>query len=138
MAELKPRPPRAPVSAFLAAIADPRRREECQSLIRIMRKATGAQAVLWGRDIVGFGSYHYRYESGREGTWFLCGFASRKGPLTLYVMGGFEGLDGHLERLGRPRTGKACLYVRRLADLDLDALADLISASVRNLKMNGK
>ena len=130
MAELKTKPTRAGVQAFLSAIADDARRGDCETVLEIMKQAARAEPTMWGASIVGFGRYHYKYDSGREGDWFLTGFSPRKRDLTLYIMGGFERHDALMRRLGKYRTGKSCLYVKRLADLDLQVLKVLIRQSV--------
>jgi hypothetical protein len=134
MAELKTKRTKASVDAFLAKIADEGRRKDCKTLVRILKKATGAKPEMWGPSIVGFGSYHYKYESGREGDWFLSGFSPRKQDLTLYLMGGFEGRGDLLAKLGKHKTGRACLYVKRLSDVDLAVLQELATESVKTLK----
>ena len=134
VAELKTKPSGASVEAFLEGVGDEARREDCRTLLALMRRVTGAEPEMWGPSIVGFGSYHYRYASGREGDWFLTGFSPRKRDLTLYVMAGFEGYEDLLARLGPHKTGKSCLYVKRLADLDLEVLEALIAASVEHMR----
>ncbi|MET0981147.1 MAG: DUF1801 domain-containing protein [Telluria sp.] len=118
------------VASCLDAIADTARRADCEVLVGMMSRATGAPPVMWGTAIVGFGSYHYRYDSGREGDFCVLGFAARKGDISLYLMAGFEGQEALLARLGRHKTGKACLYVRKLLDIDLDVLEVLLQGSV--------
>jgi len=100
-------------------------------LVRIMASATGSKPKMWGSSIVGFGSYHYRYASGREGDWFTTGFSPRKQNLTLYVMGGLSGYASLLKKLGKHSTGKGCLYVKRLEDIHLPTLTKLIQVSVK-------
>jgi hypothetical protein len=134
MAELKTRKTKASVAAFLAKIADEGRRKDCKTLVRIKKKATGAKPEMWGPSVVGCGSYHYKYESGREGDWFLAGFSPRKQDLTLYIMSGFSAYGGLLAKLGKHKNGKACLYLKRLADVDLAVLEELVSRSVEYLK----
>jgi hypothetical protein len=134
MAELKTRPTRASVTAFLDAIGDERRRSECKALVKIMRRVTGARPIMWGPSIVGFGRYRYRYESGREGDWFLTGFSPRKQALTVYVMTGFKRHGTLMRKLGRHKTGASCLYLRSLEDVDPDVLEELIAESVRHLQ----
>ena len=134
MAELKTRTTSASVVAFLKRIDDEARREDCRTLVRVMKRATGARPRMWGPSMVGFGSYHYRYASGHEGDCFLAGFAPRKRELTLYIMPGFDRYKTLLARLGKYRAGKACLYVRRLADVDLVMLEKLVTASVKHVK----
>ena len=133
MTELKTRPTDAKVADFLAEIADPGRREECLALVDMMLELTGEPPRMWGRSIVGFGSYHYRYRSGREGDWFVLGFSPRKQNLTLYFMCEFDEHPALMERLGKYKTGKSCLYVKRLTDLDREALRELIRQSVEQL-----
>ena len=132
MAELKTKPTDASVDAYLSAIPDEQRQEECQVIAEMMQRATKAKAQMWG-SMIGFGSYHYKYPSGREGDWFLTGFAPRKKALTLYIMAGFVQYDALLEKLGKYRTGKSCLYIKRLADVDLKVLEKLILFSVNQV-----
>ncbi len=134
MAELKTRPTGQSVESFIASSCGEGREPDCRRLREIMAGVTGAESVMWGSSIVGFGSYHYRYASGREGDWFLVGFAPRKQDLTIYIMAGFEKYEELLARLGRFRTGKGCLYVKRLADVDEGVLEELIAASVAYLR----
>lgn len=130
MAELKTKKHDGDVDAFLAGIEDDAKREDARELRQIMADVTGDEGAMWGDSIVGFGSYHYRYASGREGDWFEVGFSPRKRNLTLYLMTGFEDSEGLLTRLGKHSTGKACLYVNRLSDVDRDVLRQLVQASV--------
>ena len=132
MAELKHKPTDASVDAYLAAIPDEQRREECKVIAEMMQRATKAEPRMWG-SMIGFGSYHYRYPSGREGDWFLTGLAPRKQALTLYIMAGFAQYDPLLDKLGKYRTGKSCLYIKRLDDVDLKVLEKLILLSVNQL-----
>ena len=126
------RPTGADVEAFLAAVPNEERRADARTLCALMTEITGEPPVLWGPSIVGFGSYDYRYESGREGTAALAGFSPRKANLVIYLVGGFEDRHGKLvERLGPHKTGKGCLYLKRLADVDLDVLRELVERSVR-------
>ncbi len=134
MATLKTQLTTASVDAFLKRIADDDRRKDCQTVVRIMKKAVKAEPRMWGSSIVGFGSYHYQYDNGREMDWFLVGFAPRKQDLTLYIMAGFDRFPAILARLGKYKTGKSCLYIRKLADVDQAALAELVSASVTYMK----
>ena len=137
MAKLKTQKTNASVSAFLKTIADDDRRKDCQTLVRIMKRAVGAEPKMWGSSIVGFGHYHYKYASGRENDWFLAGFSPRKQDLTLYIMAGFDRYDALMAKLGKHKTGKSCLYLKRLADVDVAALEDLIAASVKHMTANG-
>ena len=134
MAELKTRPTGRDVEAFLDAVPDAGRRQDCYAIVELMTKATGSEPRMWGPSIVGFGSYHYRYASGREGDWMLTGFSPRKQNLTLYIMTGFDRAGDLLARLGKHSTAKSCLYIKRLADVDLATLAALVEESVRHLR----
>lgn len=134
MANLKTARTKASVQTFLSGIADQARRQDCLALVKIMKQVTKAPPRMWGPSIVGFGSYHYRYVSGREGDWFLTGFSPRKQDLTLYLLGGFDGQKALLDKLGNHKTGKSCLYIKNLAGLDLEALQQLIEKSVAQTK----
>lgn len=134
MAEAKTRPTDVSPTAFLQKVPDEERRQDCFALLQIMQELTGSEPRMWGPGIVGFGSYRYRYASGREGDWMLIGFSPRKKDLTLYIMGGFEGHEALLAKLGKHKTGKSCLYIKRLADIDLSVLKSVIVASVRYMK----
>ena len=131
MTELKTKPTGRSVDAFLKSVLPEERRKDCVKLAAMMRRVTGETPRLWGTGIVGFGSYHYKYPTGREGDWFRTGFAPRKNDLTLYVMSGFERHADLMARLGKHTTGKACLYIKRLADVDGAALEELIARSVK-------
>ena len=130
MAELKTKLSDASVEVFLDGIADEAKRRDSYAILAMMHEVTGVEAKMWGDSIVGFGSYHYKYASGREADWPLVGFSPRKQNLTLYIMSGFEQYDELLQRLGKHSTGKACLYVKRLADVDLAVLQELVNLSV--------
>jgi len=131
MAELKTRRTGASVGEFLSRTPDPARRRECRALIRMMRAITGAPPRMWGPSMVGFGRYHYRYASGREGDWFVTGFSPRKRDLTIYLMGGFSRLGPLLRQLGPHKTGVSCLYLRSLSDVDQRVLKRLLRESAR-------
>lgn len=134
MAEQKTKQNNASVTAFLAAIEDPQQRADAKKLSKIMREATGSRAKMWGASIVGFGSYHYVYASGREGDWPIVGYSPRKQNLSIYIMSGFSGSENLMTRLGKHKTGKSCLYVRRLADIDEQVLRKLIDKSVKYIR----
>jgi len=134
MAELKTKPTDQSVQAFLNAVEPEQRRADCFKLLELMRQVTQAEPRMWGNSIVGFGDYHYKYASGREGDWFLTGFSPRKQNLTLYIMPGLEQHADLLSHLGKYTTGKGCLYVKRLSDVHLPTLKKLLQASVRELK----
>jgi hypothetical protein len=133
VAELKTTPNDASVEAFLQGVADPRQRDDAFRVMKLMHEITGEPPTMWGSSIVGFGSYHYTYASGREGDSCLTGFSPRKGTLALYIMAGFKDYGAFLEKLGRYKTGKACLYIKRLDDIDLPTLSELIRASVARM-----
>jgi hypothetical protein len=117
------------VEAYLGAIADPARAADCRALADLMARVTGQPAVMWGSAIVGFDRYRYRYDSGREGESCLLGFSSRSGEIAVYLMAGFDGAASILARLGKHRTAKACLYLKRLSEVDLGALEELLRHS---------
>ncbi len=130
MAELKTKQTEASVDAFLKGIGDPVRQQECRAVAKLMQEATGAEPRMWGSSIVGFGSYRYRGASG-EREWFPVGFSPRKQDLTLYILAGFERNAALMRKLGKHKTGKACLYLKRLADVDLGVLRQIIEQSVK-------
>ena len=129
MAENKTEKTGAAVDGFLAAVQHARRREDGRKLLRMMREVTGLEPEMWGPSIIGFGNYHYRYESGREGDFFLVGFSPRKQSLSLYLPAGFPEYDALLAALGKHRKGASCLYVNKLADVDLAVLRELVARS---------
>lgn len=133
MAELKTQPTKANVTDFLNGIEDPVKKQDSITLVKMMQEITGAKPVMWGSSIIGFGSYHYKYASGREGDWFQTGFSPRKQALTLYIMGGFKD-KSVLEKLGKCKSGKGCLYIRRLSDVDQGLLREFVMNSVSRLK----
>lgn len=130
----KTRATRASAAAFIAAQRDPQVRADCRVLAKLMRAATGAPARMWGTSIVGYGRYHYRGASGREGDWYLAGFAPRKGLLSIYIVAGFADAAALLRKLGKHKHSMGCLYVKRLADIDLKVLDQLVRRSVRALQ----
>jgi hypothetical protein len=134
MAKTKTKATGASVEAYLDAIKDEVRRKDCDFLVKLMKKITGQPPKMWGPSIVGFDSYHYRYESGHEGDACVAGFSSRKPDLTVYVLASGPGQEELLSRLGKHKMGKACLYIRRLSDVDTKVLERLISGSVAEVK----
>jgi hypothetical protein len=134
MAELKTKPTTASFSDFLAAVDDEERRRDCLAVVKIMQKATGATPKMWGPSIVGFGDHRYKYASGRELDWFLTGFSPRKKDLTLYIMPGFARYEELMASLGKYKTGKSCLYIKRLADVDTTVLRRLVEDSVKHMQ----
>jgi len=134
MAENKTRQTKASVTAFLNAIDNKSKRADAKKVAAMMRKATGKRAKLWGSSIVGFGTYRYKYESGREGEWALVGFSPRKQNLVVYIMPGFKEFPALMKKLGKYKTGKSCLYLNKLDDVDEDVLQKLIEQSVRVMR----
>ena len=134
MADNKTRPTRASVTAFMAAIEDRKMRADAKQVAAMMRRATGKRARMWGPSIVGDGSYHYRYASGREGDYMITGFSPRRQALTIYIMPGFDRFQGLMSKLGKYTTGKSCLYIKRLADVDETVLERLIDESVKYMR----
>ena len=130
MAEPKTRKTRKSVAKFLREIPDEQQREDAHRIARMMESITGAKPAMWGPSMVGFGEYHYVYASGREGDWFETGFSPRKRELTLYIMSGFAKHDTLMKKLGKYRTGKSCLYIKKLDDVDRGVLRRLIKGSV--------
>ena len=131
MAELKTKVNDASVVKFLRGITDEAKREDSYHLLEMMKKATKAEPKMWGTSIIGFGDYHYKYESGREGDYFLSGFSPRKQNLTLYILGGFDGHEELLNKLGKYSLGKGCLYIKKLEDVDTKVLKELVTRSVK-------
>ena len=134
MSENKTRPTDQDVTDFLNSVEHKTRREDGFALLEMMREVTGEDAVMWGSSIVGFGSLHYKYESGREGDMPLVGFSPRKQSLTLYIMPGDDDFEDMLSDLGKHKTSKACLYINNLADVDEDVLRSLIRRSYEHIK----
>lgn len=127
------RPTGEDVAAFLDAATPPVRADEGRALDVLFRRVTGWQPQMWGASMVGYGSYAYTYASGHGGTWFAAGFSPRKAELSIYIMPGYQNYGPVLARLGKYRLGKSCLYVRKLADIDQQALAELIATGLRDL-----
>lgn len=134
MTELKTTINQNDVAAFIAGIEDAEKRRDCEEVMRLMQDITGAPPAMWGSSMVGFDSYHYVYDSGREGDWFQCGFAPRKQALTLYIMAGFSRYEQLMQKLGKYKTGKSCLYIKSLDDVDREVLAQLIRESVAYIR----
>jgi hypothetical protein len=128
MAEQKTKPTEASVADFIDKAGSEQVRDDCRTLIKMMKKVTGNPAKMWGPSIIGFGKYHYKYESGHEGDAPLAGFSPRKGNLTVY-MGDFPGRESLLKKLGKAKTSKACIYVKKLEDIDMDVLEKIVKGS---------
>lgn len=137
MAELKTKPTAASVDAYIKRISDETRRQDCMTLVRIMKQVTRTEPKMWGPSMVGFGNYHYKYPSGHEGDCFIAGFASRKPDLTVYLMPGFERNAELMGKLGKHKKGKSCLYIKRLSDIDQKVLKELVTASVKHMRTKG-
>jgi len=133
-AELKTKKTEASVEAFLAAIQDESVREDCTEITRIMKQAAKDEPKMWGSSIVGFGHYHYKYASGRENDWFQIGFSPRKQNITIYFMGSLADHAASLQKLGKHTTGKGCLYIKNLEDIDKKVLKEILVNAVKNLK----
>lgn len=130
MAEIKTKKNEGNVENFLQSIDNEKRREDSYIILDLMKNLTQKEPKMWGSSIVGFGSYHYKYDSGREGKWFLTGFSPRKQALTLYIMPGFD--NKFMQQLGKFKTGKSCLYIKKLEDVKMDVLEKLIAESIKN------
>ena len=134
MARNKTRPTRKSVTEFIASVEPARRRKDAETLLDLMKRVTGMEPVMWGDSIVGFGRYHYKYNSGREGELFLAGFSPRKAEMTVYVMPGFKQYTAELKRLGTHKHSVSCLYLTKLDGLDLEALEAIVADSVVRMK----
>jgi len=137
MAELKTNKTQASVTQFLNGVANDTRRKDAKTVLKLMKEITGAKPRMWGPSIIGFGDYHYKYATGREGDWFLTGFSPRKEALTLYIMAGFTKYDPLMKTLGKYKTGKSCLYIKNLEDVDQKVLKQLIKESVKHVAQHG-
>jgi hypothetical protein len=136
VAENKTRATIASVTEFINSIEDRQKRADARKVAAIMRRVTGKRAKMWGSSIVGYGTYHYKYESGREGDFMITGFSPRKQALTVYIVAGFRRFDTLMGKLGKYRTGKSCLYINRLSDVDEKVLEKLIDRSVKYMRKN--
>ena len=134
MAELKTKKTNASVTAYLNAIGDKQKRADCKAIAKMIRDATGKRARMWGGSIVGYGSYDYKYASGHEGNWPICGFSPRAQNITIYIMPGFSKFEKLMKKLGKYKTGKSCLYIKKLDDVDRRVLGDLITGSVKEMR----
>lgn len=133
MAELKTKLNDANVEAFLHSVENRQRRDDSFAVLDLMRETLGEEAKMWGKSIVGFGSYTYKYATGRTGDWMLTGFSPRKGSLTLYIMAGFDEYADLMAKLGKHKTGKSCLYIKKLSDVDQDVLKELVKKSAEHI-----
>ncbi len=138
MAELKTKRNRKSARKFIDGVKDAGRREDAFKIMSLMEEVTGAKPEMWGDSIVGFGTYRYEYESGRSGEWFLTGFSPRKANLTLYIMSGFSQYPELLKKLGKHKTGRSCLYINHLEDVDMKVLRRLVKESVAHVRRREK
>jgi hypothetical protein len=138
MAQLKTQKNDASVEEFLDSVANERKRQDSYAILELMQDVTGEEPAMWGTSIVGFGSYHYKYASGRENEWFLVGFSPRKQNLTLYIMSGFDDYESLLADLGKYKTGKSCLYINKLEDVDQSTLRELVEKSVTHMAQTNR
>ena len=136
MADIKTKSTESSVADFLNGIVDKQRRADCKAVAKMMRAVTGKNAKIWGSSIVGFGIYDYKYASGREGSFFLCGFSPRANNLVIYVMSGFSAHEAMMAKLGKHSTGKSCLYVKKLDDINPKVLQSLTERSVKYMHKN--
>ena len=134
MSELKTKKNKASIKDFLDKIEDDKKRQDSYAIHKLMQDVTGDDGAMWGAAIVGYGSYHYQYASGQEGDWMATGFSPRKNALTIYIMSGFEKFDALMSKLGKFKTGKSCLYVKKLEDIDTVVLKELVQKSVNHIK----
>jgi hypothetical protein len=132
MAELKTRKNERSVEAFLNLVEDQKKRQDCFTVLELLKQVTGAEPEMWGTSIVGFGTYHYKYESGREGDWLVTGFSPRKQDITLYLMTGFTPNGALLEKLGKHKMGKSRMHIKRLEEIDLQTLKEMITQAVNH------
>jgi len=130
MSDVKTKKNEASVEGFLKSVENEKRREDSFVVLDLMKEVTGEEPTMWGTSIVGFGTYHYKYASGREGDWMKVGFSPRKKNMTLYLMDGFGNYDSLLQKLGKYSTGKSCLYINKLEDVDQVVLKELVKQSV--------
>ncbi|RMG91100.1 MAG: DUF1801 domain-containing protein [Chloroflexi bacterium] len=130
----KTQPNNKSVTEFLNSIPDEKKRADSFEIMHLMQEITGETPEMWGDSIVGYGRYRYQYASGRQGEWFLVGFSPRKQNLTLYIMSGFDNYHKLLNNLGKHKTGKSCLYIKRLDDINRETLTELIRQSVAHMQ----
>lgn len=139
MAVLKTQQNNASVKAFLQTVAEEGKRKDCEAMLKIMEQVTKEKPKMWGASIIGFGSYHYKSERSRqEGDWFITGFSPRKQNLTIYIMPGFSGYDELMKNLGKCKFSASCLYIKKLEDVDVKTLKELISRSYKYMKAKYK
>lgn len=135
MADVKTQANKASVIEFIDSVEHKKRQQDAKVILKLMSDITGEEPQMWGSSIIGFGSYHYRYASGREGDWMRTGFSPRKQNMSLYIMNGFEEYSQLLDNLGKHKTGKSCLYINKLEDIDIEVLKQMIHHSFFNAKL---
>ena len=133
MSDVKTKKNEASVEGFLKSVENEKRREDSFVVLDLMKEVTGEEPTMWGTSIVGFGTYHYKYASGREGDWMKVGFSPRKQNMTLYLMDGFGSYGSLLDKLGKHKTGKSCLYINKLEDVDQTVLRELVKQSFKSM-----
>ncbi|NKB37311.1 MAG: DUF1801 domain-containing protein [Gammaproteobacteria bacterium] len=133
MSELKTKKNKASVREFIDSIEDSEKKKDCKQLATMMRKLSGKRAAMWGDSIVGFGEYHYKYKSGREGDWPVTGFSPRKQNISIYIMPGFSKYKKQLAKLGKHKHSVSCLYIKRLSDIDVEALKEIVADSIERM-----
>lgn len=134
MAELKTKLNESSVEKFLNSVEDKEKRELSFKVLELMKKITKEEPKMWGTSIIGFGTYHYKYKSGQEGDWMQVGLSPRKQAVTLYIMSGFSRYDELMNKLGKYKTGKSCLYIKKEEDIDFEVLKELVAQSVKYIK----
>jgi len=138
MAEIKTKSNNQNVAKFISNVVDVQKLKDSKAIIKLMKQVTKEEPKMWGGSMVGFGSYRYKYDSGREGDWFITGFSPRKQNLTIYIMPGFDKYDSLMKKLGKHKTGKSCLYISKLEDVDTKVLKELIKQSFQYMKKKYK
>ena len=134
MSDLKTKPTDQNVEEYLNKVENPTKREDSFKILELMKEISKEEPVMWGDSIIGFGNYHYKYESGREGDWFVAGFAPRKQNLTVYIMSGFDKYNELLGKLGKHKLGKSCLYINKLKDVDTSILREIVKQSIESVR----
>lgn len=135
MSDLKTKKTKASVRSFIDNIEDEQKRKDANELLKLMRKVTGKRATMWGDSIIGFGEYHYKYKSGREGDWPVTGFSPRKQNISIYIMPGFSRYKKQLAKLGKHKHSVSCLYIKRLSDIDVEILEAIVRDSIEQMKL---
>ncbi|MCH7689946.1 MAG: DUF1801 domain-containing protein [candidate division Zixibacteria bacterium] len=138
MAELKTKETKLSVTKFIGKVEDDQKRQDLQAILKLMKQVTKEEPKIWGDSMIGFGHFHYKSDSGREGDWFLTGFSPRKQNLTIYITPGFDKYDSLMKQLGKHKTSKGCLYIKKLEDVDMKVLKELIKQSYQDMKKKYK